>query len=122
MRAGLVFSPNWKAAGHAPLDSFIEAWGGWLAEPSFGDDWLKGTGLYVNIGREPGNDVRASGAPYTGWGGFNCDTGFPRARVKEVLLACAKNDIRAVLNYGSPGLIDLLAGVWPEGAVKGRGM
>src|SRR4029453_5065310 len=57
MRAGLVFSPNGKAAGNAPLGSFIEAWGGWLAEPSFGDDWLKVTGLYVNIGREPGNDV-----------------------------------------------------------------
>ena len=120
MRAGLVFSPNWKAAGNAPLDSFIEAWGGWLGEPSFGDDWLKVTGLYVNIGREPGNDVRASVSPYTGWAGFNYDTGLPRARVKEVLLACAKNDIRAVLNYGSPGLIDLLDEVDREVPLKGR--
>ena len=51
MRTALVFSPNWKAAGDAPLGPFIEAWAGWLGEPALGDDWLKVTGLYVNIGR-----------------------------------------------------------------------
>src|SRR5215831_8564738 len=41
MRAGLVFSPNWKAAGNASFENFVEAWGGWIGEPFSGDDWLK---------------------------------------------------------------------------------
>src|SRR5262249_21086046 len=40
MRSALVFSPNWKAVGEAPLGPLIEAWGGWLGEPALGDDWL----------------------------------------------------------------------------------
>ncbi len=120
MRAGLVFSPNWKAAGNAPLGPFIEAWGGWLGEPALGDDWLKITGLHVNIGGQPGDDVRASASPYTGWAGFNYDTGLSRARVKEVLLQCARNDIRAILNFNSPGLIDLLDEVDREVPLKER--
>jgi predicted amidohydrolase YtcJ len=47
MRSALAFSPNWKAAGNAPLGPFIEAWAGWLGEPALGDDWLKVTGLYT---------------------------------------------------------------------------
>ena len=121
MRASLVFSPNWKAAGNAPLGPFIEAWAGWLGEPAFGDDWLKLTGLYVNIGRQPGDDLRASASPYTGWAGFNYDTGLPRARAKEVLLHCAANDIRAICNFNiSPGLIDLLDEVDHEVPLNGR--
>ncbi len=120
MRAGLVFSPDWKTAGNAPLASLIESWGGWLGEPASGDDWLKLTGIYANIGRQRGDDVRASASPYTGWAGFNYDTGLPRERLKDVLIQCAKNDIRAVLNYNSPGVIDLLDEVDREVSLKGR--
>jgi predicted amidohydrolase YtcJ len=121
MRAALVFSPNWKAAGDAPLGPFIEAWAGWLGEPALGDDRLKMTGLYVNIGRQASDDVRASASPYTGWAGFNYDTGLSRERLKEVLLHCAENDIRAVSNTNiSPGLVDLLEEVDREVPLKGR--
>jgi predicted amidohydrolase YtcJ len=120
MRAGLVFSPDWKAAGSGPLGPLIESWSGLLGGPASGDDWLKLTGIYFNIGRQPGDDVRASAAPYTGWAGFNYDTGLPRARVKEALLHCARNDIRAILNSNSPGLIDLLEEVDREVPLKGR--
>jgi predicted amidohydrolase YtcJ len=121
MRSALVFSPNWKAVGNAPLGPFMEAWAGWLGEPALGDDWLKVTGLYINIGRQPSDDVRASASPYTGWAGFNYDTGQPRERVKEVLLHCAENDIRAVSNSNiSPDLIDLLAEIDREVPLKGR--
>ena len=120
MRAGLVFSPDWKTAGNAKLGSLIESWGGWLGEPASGDDWLKLTGIYANIGRQPGDDVRASASPYTGWAGFNYDTGLPRERLKEVLIQCARNDIRAVLNSNSPGVIDLLDEVDREVPLKGR--
>src|SRR5437762_1194087 len=120
MRAGLVFSPDWKTAGNAKPGSLIESWGGWLGEPASGDDWLKLTGIYANIGRQPGDDVRASASPYTGWAGFNYDTGLPRERLKEVLIQCARNDIRAVLNSNSPGVIDLLDEVDREVPLKGR--
>ena len=120
MRAGLVFSPDWKTAGSAAPGSLIESWGGWLGEPASGDDWLKLTGIYANIGRQPGDDVRASASPYTGWAGFNYDTGLPRERLKEVLIQCARNDIRAVLHFNSPGVIDLLDEVDRDVALKGR--
>jgi predicted amidohydrolase YtcJ len=120
MRAGLVFSPDWKTAGNAKLGSLIESWGGWLGEPASGDDWLKLTGIYANIGRQPGDDVRASASPYTGWAGFNYDTGLPPERLKEVLIQCARNDIRAVLNSNSPGVINLLDEVDREVPLKGR--
>jgi predicted amidohydrolase YtcJ len=121
MRSALAFSPNWKAAGSAPLGPFIEAWAGWLGEPALGDDWLKVTGLYINIGRRPSDDLRASASPYTGWAGFNYDTGLTRERLKELLLHLASNDIRAICNANiSPGLIDLLSEVDREVPLKGR--
>jgi hypothetical protein len=120
MRASLVFSPNWKAAGNAPLESLIEAWAGWLGEPALGDDWLKVGGLHVNVAGGPGDAVRASASPYTGWAGFNYDSGLPRTRVKELLLDCARNDIRAVLNSNSLGLLDILDEVDREIPLKGR--
>ncbi|HEY2184624.1 MAG TPA: amidohydrolase [Xanthobacteraceae bacterium] len=121
IRATLAFSPNWKAAGDAPLAQFIRAWAGWLGEPSLGNDWLKLSGLYVNIGRRPSDELRASAWPYTGWAGFYYDTGLPRERVKEALLACAANEIRAICNANiSPGLLDVLEEVDREVALAGR--
>jgi predicted amidohydrolase YtcJ len=121
MRAALIFSQNWKAAAGTPLGPFMEAWAGWLGEPGLDDDWLKVAGLHFGIGRSLSGDLRASAAPYTGWAGFNYDTGLSRAQAKEVLLHCARNDIRAVaLATLSPGLIDLYDEVDREIPLKGR--
>src|SRR5262249_4731740 len=70
-----------------------------------GDDWLKMSGVYVSIGRDPASDLRARAAPYTGWSGFNYTNGLPRAQLKEVLIRFAKNNIRAVMN--GPQVLDL---------------
>jgi predicted amidohydrolase YtcJ len=118
MRAALAFSPNWLAAGDAALGPFVEAWAGWLGEPGLGNDWLKMSGLYVHVGREPADGVRARAAPYTGWAGFNSSHGLPRAQAKELLLHCAKNDIRAVM-IGSRNL-DLYEEVDREIPLNGR--
>lgn len=118
MRTALAFSPNWQAAGGAPLGPFVEAWAGWLGEPGFGNDRLKMSGLYVHAGREAADDVRARAAPYTGWAGFNSNHGLPRDQAKELLLHCAANDIRAVM-IGSSNL-DLYDEVDREIPLKGR--
>jgi predicted amidohydrolase YtcJ len=118
MRATLALSPNWPAAGNANLGPFVEAWIGWLGEPGLGDDMLKMGGLYVHPGREVADDVRATAAPYTGWAGFNFGHGLPRDKIKELLLACARNDIRPVM-IGS-GNLDLYDEVDREIPLKGR--
>src|SRR5260370_40329734 len=108
MGSALVFRPNWKAVGGAPLGPLIEAWGGWLGEPAPGDDWLKMAGLIVGIGSNPADVVRATASPYTGGAGFNYDFFLPRTKANEVLLLLAANDSRALSFAGtSPGMHDL---------------
>jgi len=106
MRTTLAFSPDWNAVGDAPLGSLIDAWAGWLGDPGLGNDWLKMSGLNVAIGRDAADDVRAMAAPYTGWAGFNYTNGLPRDRLKNVLVHCAQNEIRAVMIH-RPGVLDL---------------
>jgi hypothetical protein len=118
MRTALVFSPNWRQAGNVDFESFLEAWGGWLAEPSLGDDLLKVTGLFVDVDPSLPNRLRAVAAPYTGWAGFNYDTALPRDRAKELLLACARHEIRAVGIW--PNMLDLFEEVDREIPLKGR--
>jgi predicted amidohydrolase YtcJ len=118
MRASLAFSANWQAAGNAPIGPFVEAWAGWLGEPGFGNDMLKLGGLYVHVGNDAADDARATAAPYTGWAGFNYRHGLPRDKAKELLLACAANDIRPVM-IGSNNL-DLYEEIDREIPLKGR--
>ena len=122
MRATLAISPNWKAAGGSPAHSLIEAWSGWLGEPGLGDDWLKISGLFCAASRSPADNVRAAAAPYTGWAGFNSDAGLPRDQLKDVLLQCARNDIRAASIGGAAGLgmLDLYEEVDKQIPLKGR--
>ena len=100
----------------------MEAWAGWLGEPGLGDDWLKMGGLYVQVGRGPADDARASAGTYTGWAGFNSSHGLPPDRFKELLLQCARNDIRAVAIAGGGGLgvLDFYEEVDKQIPLKGR--
>lgn len=126
MRSTLALSANWAAAGNAALGPsfgpFVEAWAGWLGEPGIGDDWLKMGGLYVHIGRSAADNARATAAPYTGWAGFNPAHGLPREQVKELLVHCAANDIRAVCiaGMGGLGMLDLYEEVDRQIPLKGR--
>ena len=49
-------------------------------------------------GRQAASELRATAAPYTGWAGFNYSNGLPRAELKDVLVRCAANNIRVVMN------------------------
>jgi predicted amidohydrolase YtcJ len=80
------------------------------------------SGLYTHIGRTPADDVRASAGSYTGWAGFNSNHGLPREQVKDLLLHCARNDIRATSIGGGAGLemLDLYEEVDRQIPLKGR--
>lgn len=118
MRTALAFSPNWKTAGDISYARFIEAWAGWLGEPALGDDRLKVTGLFVDIGRDRASELRGKASPYTGWAGFNYDTGLSPEQVKEVLRACAHNDIRVVGIW--PNMLDLFEEIDRDIPLAGR--
>ncbi|MGE0630001.1 MAG: amidohydrolase family protein, partial [Hyphomicrobiaceae bacterium] len=105
-------------AGNAPIEPFIEAWGSWLAEPALGDDFLKLSGLFVDVGPSEANTLLGQASPYTGWAGFNYDTGQSRERVKEILLACARYEIRAIAIW--PNMLDLFEEVDREIPLAGR--
>ena len=94
MRTALVVSPDWGALPDAPLERIVTGWLGWLSGPSLGDAFLRITGMYVNIDVEEENRVRSRALPYTGWAGFHYDTALPRERMKELLIAFARNGIR----------------------------
>ncbi len=119
MRTALVLSPNWQAVpGDIDLASFIEGWCGWLSEPALGDDFLKMTGIYVTITHAEENLARATALPYTGWAGFNYATALERGRAKDLLIQCARNDIRVV--GGTPPMLDLFYEVHKIVPLTGR--
>lgn len=123
MRMTLAISPSWTAvAAGAPIGPLLKAWARGLGEPGGGDDWLKMGGLFAAIGRSRSDAVRAAAAPYTGWAGFNADAGLPREQLKDVLLACAANDIRVAGIAGAAGLalLDLYEEVDRKIPLKGR--
>jgi len=119
MRTTLAFSPDWLAAGNAPLGPFVDAWAAWLGEPAIGDDRLRMSGVYLSLGQEPASRVRTLAAgSYTGWAGFNYTSGLQRAQLKEVLVRCAANDIRVVMN--GPPVLDISDEVDREVPLKGK--
>jgi predicted amidohydrolase YtcJ len=119
MRTTLAFSPDWHAAGNAPLGPFVDSWAAWLGEPAIGDDRLKMSGVYLALGAPPASRVRSAAAgSYTGWAGFNYSNGLPREQLKEVLVHCAANDIRVVMN--GPPVLDLYDEVDREIPLRGK--
>ncbi|MDB5414273.1 MAG: metallo-dependent hydrolase [Rubritepida sp.] len=109
MRSHLAFSPDWRGMDDVPMERLIGGWGHQLAGSGMGDDMLRLSGIITEIGRTPDNAVRAQAAPYTGWAGFNYDMGLERERAKEMLIACARNGIRAIGIW--PNMLDLYAEV-----------
>jgi predicted amidohydrolase YtcJ len=109
MRSHLTFSPDWRGMEGVSMERLIGGWAHQLAGAGIGDDMLRLSGIITEIGRTPDNAVRAQAAPYTGWAGFNYDMGLERERAKEMLIACARNGIRAIGIW--PNMLDLYAEV-----------
>jgi len=94
VRPHLVVSPSWGAGDPAAVAAQLDLWRRRAAGRGTGDRLLRVSGLYAEAGPTPDNVVRARARPYTGWAGFNFDSALPRDRLREVLLAAARSDIR----------------------------
>src|SRR5690606_2379519 len=96
VRASLVYSPSWHFADLDGYARTLAGWAGWLGRGGSGDAWLRVEGMFADYGITPENALRARAAPYTGWSGFNYDSGIPHENMDAVLIEAARNDIRAV--------------------------
>ncbi|MEI2416967.1 amidohydrolase [Orrella sp. JC864] len=118
MRVALVLSPNWKSAPVPDIDAFVEAWCGWLGGPGLGDEYLRMAGMFVDMGPDPANDIRAQAYPSTGWAGFNYDTARSREKALELLKACARQRIQVVAIW--PNMLELFYAVHKEIPLNGQ--
>lgn len=94
VRASLVYSPSWHFADAAGYARTLNSWAGWIGRGGTGDAWLRVEAMFADYGITPENALRARAAPYTGWAGFNYDSGIPRESMDAVLIEAARNDIR----------------------------
>ncbi|MGE0744250.1 MAG: amidohydrolase [Rhodospirillales bacterium] len=109
VRATLSYSTAWGAAGEPDPVKMLPAWLAWLGRGGLGDDWLRVETLNVLPDILDEHRLRARAAPYTGWSGFNYDSGVAKARIVEFMVAAAQNDIRVVALASSNPLPDFVA-------------
>lgn len=96
VRATLVYSPSWHFANKEGYESTFAEWSDWIGGlRGEGDHWLAVAGIFADFGITPDNLVRNRSAPYTGWSGFNYDSGIPESGIVDYLTAAARNNIRA---------------------------
>lgn len=94
VRGSLIYSPSWH---FADIDGYAKALAGWsdfIGNGGEGDEWLRVEGLFADYGIEPENMLRMRSAPYTGWSGFNYDSGVPRDMMTPMMIEAARNNIR----------------------------
>jgi len=101
VRAHLIYSPPWGAAPDIDYTAILKNWTTWLGRRGLGDDWVRVGGMFTDLGPDVDAIFRATSAPYTGWSGFNYDTGIPKDRMVEFMTEAARNNIRiAVIGAG----------------------
>jgi len=118
VRAHLVFSPSWRAAGAASAGALLETWGGWLANRGLGDDWLRVSCMFAEVDETAETALRARSLPHTGWAGFYPDSGIPREQTLEMMVAAARRGIRVA--GIKPHLLDLYEEVDRQVPLAGR--
>ena len=94
VRAHLVYSPAWGGTDNIKYATILQNWTSWLGKRGLGDDWLRVGGMFTDTGMDADAVFRSQTAPYTGWSGFNYDTGVPQNRMVEFMVEAARNDIR----------------------------
>ncbi len=95
VRGHLVFSPSWHFAENGDYKSALKRWADTIGGmQGTGDDWLRIGGIFGDLGMDPDAASRLAAAPYTGWAGFNYDSGVPPERLADFLKAAVDFDIR----------------------------
>ena len=94
VRASLLYSPSWHFADVEGYARALAGWSDFIGHGGTGDEWLRVEGMFADYGITPENALRSRAAPYTGWSGFNYDSGVARENMDEVLTEAARNDIR----------------------------
>ncbi|MEE2956717.1 MAG: amidohydrolase family protein [Pseudomonadota bacterium] len=95
VRATLVYSPSWHFAQKKHYEEVFAEWADWLGGfRGNGDNWLTVSGIFADFGITPDNLLRSQSSPYTGWAGFNYDSGISKDRMLDYLVAAARHDIR----------------------------
>ncbi len=105
VRSNLVYSPAWGSAEGIPVSTLFATWSAWLGGAGLGDSFLRVGGIFTEIDTSSENQIRAQAGPYTGWAGFNYDSGLSRHKVKEVMMEAARQNIRVI--GIKPNLLDL---------------
>ncbi len=116
VRARLVASPSWGGVGDPA--AALAGLAGELGGRGRGDDWLRIAGLFTDVGTDADARFRATAAPYTGWSGFNYDTGIPEDRMVDFMAEAARRDIR--LAVIGPRFLDLFEKADRKAPVAGR--
>ena len=94
VRAHLIYSPAWGGIKTTDYSTIMQNWTAWLGHRGLGNDWLRVGGMFTDTGIDLDAKFRSKAAPYTGWSGFNYDTGIEPNRITEFLIEAARNDIR----------------------------
>lgn len=105
VRSHLMFSPAWPGTDIETVRDLLLDWGRWLAGRGLGDAYLRMAGMYTESDYSEENRLRALCGPYTGWAGFNFDSGLPEPVMVEMMVEAARAGIR--IGSFSPRILDL---------------
>lgn len=118
VRSNLMFSPAWPSVDQAAVRDLLLDWGRWLAGRGLGDDYLRMAGIFTESDYSEENRLRALCGPYTGWAGFNFDSGLPEEVMVEMMVEAARNGIR--VGSFSPRTLDLYETVHKRAPIDGQ--
>ncbi|MEP7310957.1 MAG: amidohydrolase [Pseudomonadota bacterium] len=97
VRSHLVVSPAWDAARGSSLYDILAGWDSHLSGRGLGDDLLRLSGIFAEVGRSDVTEIRRRDSSYAGWSSYSVDALLPEERgsLFDLLLAAAKANVRA---------------------------
>lgn len=104
VRSHIVISPTWDKGS---LDELLKDWAIEAGGTGSGDDFLKYSGIYAEVGGTPQDYIRRAESDYSGWGGQSVDGTLPpeRGSLNDLIVAAAANDLRVnAITYSAASL------------------
>ena len=96
VRSTLVVSPAWGAAPDDSIEEVLRDWSAYAGGRGIGDNMLKLSGIYTEVGSSPQLEIRAQERPYSGWAGYGVDQILSpeRGSLYDLVLAATKANLR----------------------------